>query len=71
MPSTRSTRRSILISMSNKAHMVKQVIVYSDGTETVIHYRGVIENGVLTEDKPEKPKKTTVLEKVKKIINKK
>jgi hypothetical protein len=57
--------------MSNKAHMVKQVIVYSDGTETVIHYRGVIENGVLTEDKPEKPKKTTVLEKVKKIINKK
>jgi hypothetical protein len=59
-----------------KPHMVKQIIVYSDGTETVINYRGVIENGVLTEDKPEKapkpkPKKETVLDKVKKIIKRK
>jgi len=31
-------------------HMVKQIIVYSDGTEKVINYRGVIVNGVLTPD---------------------
>lgn len=30
------------------AHMVQQVIKYSDGTETVINYRGVIVDGVLT-----------------------
>ena len=36
-----------------KAHMVKQTITFSDGTETVINYRGVIENGVLTPDKKE------------------
>ena len=30
--------------------MVKQIIVYSDGTEKVINYRGVIVNGVLTPD---------------------
>lgn len=41
------------------AHIVKQTITYSDGTETVINYRGVIVNGVLTEDNPEVPKKTT------------
>lgn len=29
-------------------HMVKQVIVYSDGSETVINYRGTIENGNFT-----------------------
>lgn len=53
----------------NKPHMVEQVIKYSDGTETVIKYRGVIENGVLIPDEVEegseeveKPKK------VKKII---
>lgn len=34
-------------------HMVEQVIKYSDGTETVIKYRGVIENGVLIPDSPE------------------
>ena len=39
--------------MADKAHMVKQVIHYSDGSETVINYRGVIEDGVLTPDKPE------------------
>lgn len=32
--------------------MVEQIIKYSDGTETSIKYRGVIENGVLTEDNP-------------------
>lgn len=32
------------------AHMVEQVIKYSDGTETVIKYRGVIVDGVLTPD---------------------
>jgi hypothetical protein len=36
------------------AHMVEQIIKYSDGTETVIKYRGVIENGVLTPDVEEK-----------------
>lgn len=37
--------------MSEQApHMVKQVIVYSDGSETVINYRGVIKDGVLTLD---------------------
>lgn len=30
--------------------MVKQIIVYSDGTEKVINYRGVIVDGVLTPD---------------------
>lgn len=35
------------------AHMVKQVIHYSDGTTTEINYRGVIVDGVLTPDKPE------------------
>lgn len=29
------------------AHMVEQVIKFSDGTETVINYRGKIVNGVL------------------------
>lgn len=33
-----------------KPHMIKQTITFSDGTETVINYRGVIENGVLTPD---------------------
>lgn len=36
--------------MADKAHMVKQVIHYSDGTETTINYRGVIVDGVLTPD---------------------
>lgn len=36
----------------NKPHMVQQVIKYSDGTETVINYRGVIVDGVLAEDAP-------------------
>ena len=40
--------------------MVEQVIKYSDGTETVIKYRGVIENGVLTPDVPEEVKTETV-----------
>jgi hypothetical protein len=31
-------------------HMVEQVIKYSDGTETVIKYRGVIKDGVLMAD---------------------
>ena len=33
-------------------HMVKQTITYSDGTETVINYRGVIVDGILKEDNP-------------------
>jgi hypothetical protein len=33
--------------------MVEQVIKYSDGTETVIKYRGVIENGNLIPDEAE------------------
>lgn len=33
--------------------MVKQTITYSDGSETVINYRGVIENGVVIPDAPE------------------
>lgn len=32
------------------AHMVQQIIKYSDGTETVINYRGVIVDGVLIPD---------------------
>lgn len=57
-----------------EAHMVKQTITYSDGTETVINYRGVITNGVLVEDQPEAPKKKsaakTVKEAVKKVVKK-
>ncbi len=59
------------------AHMIRQIIQYSDGTETVIDYRGVIENGVLTEDKPEKPKrkstpkKKTFVQKIKDKIKRK
>lgn len=37
----------------DKVHMVEQVIKYSDGSETVIKYRGVIEDGVLIADAPE------------------
>lgn len=37
----------------NKPHMVEQIIKFSDGSETVIKYRGVIENGVLIPDSPE------------------
>ena len=55
--------------------MVKQVIHYSDGTETVINYRGVIEDGILTTNEElaeqEKPKKKTLTQKVKDIIKKK
>ena len=35
------------------AHMVQQIIKYSDGTETVIDYRGKIVDGVLIPDKLE------------------
>lgn len=41
--------------METKPHMVKQTITFSDGTETVINYRGVIENGVLIPDSVEVP----------------
>lgn len=40
--------------------MVKQTITYSDGSETVINYRGKIVDGVLIPDEPEEdaaPKK--------------
>lgn len=54
--------------------MVQQIIKYSDGTETVINYRGVIVDGVLTTNEElaqkEKPKKETLAQKVKNIIKK-
>ncbi len=57
--------------MEQKPHMVKQTITYSDGTETVINYRGVVENGVLTEDSEvAKPKKKSIVEKIKDKITK-
>lgn len=37
----------------NAPHMVQQIIKFSDGSETVINYRGVIVDGVLTPDTPE------------------
>lgn len=52
-------------------HMVRQIIQYSDGTETVVNYRGVIENGVLTEDTPEEVEEEGIVEKVVKKITKK
>ena len=42
-----------LPNMSENAHMVKQTITFSDGTETVINYRGVIVDGVLISEKVE------------------
>lgn len=44
--------------MDQKPHMVKQTITYSDGTETVINYRGPIVDGVLIEDQPVKVSKS-------------
>lgn len=44
--------------METKPHMVQQIIKYSDGTETVINYRGVIENGVLIPDAQEEVEET-------------
>jgi len=43
--------------------MVEQVIKYSDGSETVISYRGKIVDGVLIPDAPEEaaPKKRKTL----------
>jgi len=59
-------------------HMVQQIIKYSDGTETVINYRGRIVDGVLIPDEPEEVKKekeakpkTTLKSVVKNIIKKK
>ena len=40
--------------------MVQQIIKYSDGSETVINYKGVIENGVLIPDEPEKEMETEI-----------
>lgn len=54
--------------MDEVPHMVQQVIKYSDGTETVINYRGVITDGVLKEDEPVEVKKT-LKERIKKIIS--
>lgn len=39
--------------MTQDAHMVEQIIKYSDGTETSIKYRGVIVDGVLISEKVE------------------
>ena len=49
--------------MEEKAHMVEQVIKYSDGSETVISYRGKIVDGVLIPNEPEEvaPKKRKTL----------
>lgn len=44
--------------------MVKQTITYSDGTETVINYRGKIVDGVLIPDAPEEMKETETFETV-------
>lgn len=49
--------------------MIQQVIKYSDGTETVIDYRGVIENGVLTPDVPEAVEEAKVEEIKEEVIN--
>lgn len=43
--------------MEDIPHMVEQVIKYSDGTETVINYRGRIVDGELIPDEPKKNKK--------------
>lgn len=37
--------------MENKVQVVEQVIKYSDGTETVISYRSVVENEEVLLDK--------------------
>jgi hypothetical protein len=39
--------------MEEKAHVVEEVVKYSDGTETVISYRGVVEDGEVILDTPE------------------
>lgn len=56
----------------NAPHMVQQIIKYSDGTETVINYRGVIKDGVLTEDNPDvlAEKKPGIVEQVKRAYKK-
>ncbi len=41
------------------AHMVQQIIKYSDGTETVIDYRGKYVDGELILDEPEEEIKKT------------
>lgn len=55
-----------LPNMDVQPHMVEQVIKYSDGSETVIKYRGVIVDGVLTADKVEEtsdlPQRPSVVE---------
>lgn len=47
-----------------KPHMVKQTIEFSDGTETVINYRGKIVDGVLIPDTPEEVKEAETIETV-------
>ncbi len=48
-------------------HMVKQTITYSDGTETVIHYRGKVVDGVLIPDSVE-PREEVVVEKTEETV---
>lgn len=43
----------VLRNLMSKVHMVKQTILFSDGSEKVINYRGVIEDGVLIPDEPQ------------------
>ena len=46
------------------AHMVQQIIKFSDGTETVINYRGKIVNGVLIPNEKEAMSEEEVKEEV-------
>lgn len=54
--------------MSDSPYMVEQVIKYSDGTETVIKYRGVVENGVLLNESPEVEEEEVVVVEPKKNV---
>lgn len=45
-------------------HMVKQTITFSDGTETVVNYRGKIVDGVLIPDAPEEVSAPEIIETV-------
>ncbi len=44
------------------AHMIQQIIKYSDGTQTVINYRGVIKDGVLIPNEEIKMSDEEILE---------
>lgn len=48
--------------------MVEQVIKFSDGTETVIKYRGVIVNGELISEKVEEVAEVPVEETIDEVV---